>query len=259
MPKSPITYKGEYIPYNELNDTQRALVDSPTVEDRQCAAIAGWGEDVLRHDESPYVRDIIALNSRERAKSFSDLSEAERRLVTSYTATDKNGEKIEVWPDVSERIACASLSLAPEVMFKDPDERVRAAVASTGNMMPELLNDPSKNVRIEIAKRGYGLGALANDEAEEVRAAVAKQGIAHGHLYRDDSPLVRLGVATCCTDEKIIEALAHDSVAGVRMELAERGLCEWRATPQDGIKAAIDAAQAHAYQAPNRQARGLSK
>lgn len=261
MPRHPVTYKGDSIPYAQLTDAQRELVDSARIEDRQCAAIAGWGEDVLRDDESAYVRDIIAINSRESSKRFADLPVSTKCLVTAYDEPDKNGA--EVWPDVSDRLACATMGYAPEVMYQDPDERVRAAVAATGNMMPELLGDPSKNVRIEIAKRGYGLATLAQDEAEEVRAAVAKQGFAHGRLYRDESCLVRLGVATCCTDEKIIEALASDPVAGVRAELAERGLCDcpdsWLTTPKDGIKAAIDAAGAHAHQTSARQAQSLSR
>lgn len=50
----------EYVPYAELSAEQLALVDSAFEHDREDAARAGYGLDILVSDPSPYVRKEVA-------------------------------------------------------------------------------------------------------------------------------------------------------------------------------------------------------
>lgn len=150
--------------------------------------------------------------SWQESVSYSDLTDAERKLVDS-----------ENWID---REVAARFGLAFEVLMHDEAPAVRRQVA--------------------LHADGTTLDKLATDKDFRVREAVAKAGDSRHHalLSNDTSWVVRAAVAESTRDIDTLVALSADQYHWVRAAVAQRGVAldVLFDDPDEGVRAAAQAA-----------------
>ena len=170
------------------------LVDSDDYNDREKAALYGYGLDILINDEFWCVREAVAEQGYGLDRLIDDKVSYVRRAVAKQRyRLDKliNDEDWEV------RAAVARENYGLDILIQDKDKNVREAAKYYGysgyNSVINWAKDHNIDIdlnewlegneyqRYEVARYGYRLDKLINDENEDVRE-VAKKYLRH-HNY----------------------------------------------------------------------------
>lgn len=134
----------DYTPYMELDENQRAVVDSKDLEMKIKAVRLHIGIDKLVFDPDPHVRGAIA----------------EEGIFCEVLAHD---------PNAIVRMTAAKQGACLEELADDPHPWVRAVVASQIDEPERFIDDADPVVRLSLARRGVALELLADDPVFDVR------------------------------------------------------------------------------------------
>ena len=160
----------EFIPYAELDEEQKAMVDSEDGDDRWEAARSGWGLDNLKNDPEWLVRKAVAG----QGYALFELKNDPHWMVREAVAKQGHAlDELKNDPHWVVREAVANQGYALDGLKSDQAWQVRHAVAKQGHALDELKNDPEWKVRFAVAWQGHALDELKNDLDEGVREAVA--------------------------------------------------------------------------------------